>query len=111
MITVRLKEIYAASFGRSEMTNYRRWQKETGRSLAKGEALCLVALSGNQMVFVWKPTKVVISSKTQEAFLSVRVRLDHKHWWEPKMLQNYAAIVGLELIGLKRYEDFYKSDE
>lgn len=114
MIKVRLKEIYHASFSRSEMTNYREWKEESGRDLGNGEALCIVSLTGNQMVFVWKPIPFQSitpngSSKVHqsEVFLSVRIRMDIAGWWEPRMLRDYANQVGLELIGLKRYEEFF----
>ena len=107
MIQVRLKEIYETSFARSEMTNYRLWRKETTRSLAAGEALCIVSKTGNQMVFVWKPKLITYGGSNAEAFLSVRIRLDSTKWWDGRMLRNYANQVGLELVGLKRYEQYY----
>lgn len=108
-IRVTLKEIYECHFGRSEMTNYREWQKETGRTLAAGEAVCLVSITGNQMVFVWKPITISVGKKRSQVFLSIRVRLDKDHWWEPRMLANYASQVGLDLVGLKRYEEYYRA--
>lgn len=110
MIDVSLKEIYQASFNRSEMTNYRVWKKTKHRELSNGEALCIVSMLGNQLVWVWKPLviKAGMYETEREVFLSVRIRIDSKSaWWEPGMLQHYAEQVGLNLVGLKTYAEYW----
>jgi len=38
---------------------------------------------------------------------SVRLRLTGSHW-NPLMLQNYAEACGIELMGIKRFEEHYE---
>lgn len=113
LVRIRLREVFETSFSRSEKTNYHLWQKETGRTLRnRGDALCMVSRTGNQLVFIWKPTQFEVEGigdqvHRHDVYLSVRARLDGRKWWDGRMLKNYAREVGLELVGLKAYEEYY----
>jgi hypothetical protein len=115
---LRLKGVITCSFGRSEASNlrlYRDSAKYPG-DLRKGEAFLFISKGGNQVLFVFRPVELEVSSrhrkgdgsKTREVIDSRRLRLDGGTW-HPYMLQNYANEVGIHLVGFRRFEEVHKS--
>lgn len=107
---MKLKYIDSVSFRQSEWTNYKQLSRKLKWELRAGEVACLVSLTGDQIVFVYAP--VMLDHPHIEAtqcLRSERLRLTGKQRWNPLMLVNYAKQVGIELDGLKRFEDHYKN--
>lgn len=101
MIDVKLRYVTQCHFGRSEMTNFDALPTDAKALLrAPMDAVLLVSMGGNQLCFVYRPTD-------DRTVLSVRVRLRHGTW-NPLMLGDYAAGVGLNIVGLKRFADHYQ---
>lgn len=108
---VRLRHIETVDFRRSEATNFNALDAEVRASLKEGDAVCFKNPPGNQVMFVVKPRAMAgvasIQRKDGEAeevtvTFSIRLRLPPERSWNPLMLSEYAAAVGLELIGIKR---------
>lgn len=91
MITVNLVQVQLAHFGCSEATLYRQFVTPAiEKRMKPGDAFCFVAMSGNQMLFVYKKFE-------DEVLISHRLRLD-SGVWNPEMMQNYAAKAGMKLL-------------
>jgi hypothetical protein len=77
--------------------------------LKPDDVVLLVAMSGNQLVFVhgfdaWKDAREVV----YKTLRSTRFRLAGNQSWNPLMLANYAKSVGITLTGLAEYEEHVK---
>jgi hypothetical protein len=104
--TVRLKYVATVDFRKSEATNYKLLPAMIRRRLKPNEAVCLKSGSGNQIVFVFKPSSVTRADGAElEVVHSTRLRLPKHRSWNPLMIADYAASVGLQLVGLKRLRD------
>lgn len=114
---MRLRFVQSCHFGKSELTNFLtvlQKHPEFGNSESKyklkaDDVVLLVALSGNQLVFVhgfdaWKDGRDV----SYKALRSTRFRLAGNAAWNPLMLANYAKTVGITLTGLAEYEEHVK---
>lgn len=113
-IRVRLRAILQGDFRTSEYTMFQTISQKLRNSLRGADAVCFVSKRGNQVCFVFGflnvgTTKPADGSKGTKygAITSVRIRLT-RSTWNPLMLQNYAAHRGLELIGIKRFEEHYE---
>lgn len=108
---MRLKYIETVDFRKSEATNFFEQSKKQKWSLKSGEVVCFVSGRGNQIVFV-HPAEVndfVGSAKARGMIIrSERLRLTSGSW-NPLMLANYAKEMGIELEGIKRFEEHYKA--
>lgn len=105
---LRLKGVVQCSFARSEDTNlklYRQTAHYPG-DLQPGEAFLFLAQGGDQVVFVFSDIAVDFGGVTREVIDSRKLRL-RSGTWSPFMLQNYANMVGLELVGIKRFEQVH----
>jgi hypothetical protein len=102
---MRLRLVYRANFQRSEATNYASAVAENKLALGKDDVVCLVSLKGDQLVFVWKPLQIEDGARGRERHIvsSQRLRLTGGVW-NPLMLANYAERVGLQLDGLRKFE-------
>lgn len=113
---MRLKYIAQADFRKSEHTNFlehhvqKRGKKLEKRSALKpGEVACLVASSGKQVVFVYNPDHVLDDAQDEHFVLhSERLRLTGGGRWDPLMLGNYAAQVGIQLEGIRLFEQHFE---
>ena len=107
---LRLKAVIQCSFCRSEATNLDLFRQEAHYpgDLKKGEAFLFLAKSGNQVVFIFRDPVLEFEGekKARRVIDSRRLRLDGGSW-SPYMLQNYANHVGLNLIGIKRFEQVH----
>lgn len=74
----------------------------------KGYVVLLLSKSKDQMCFVHGFETFTDKNKSavRRVLWSEKLRLD-RGTWNPLMLVNYAERVGLGLVGLKRFEDFY----
>lgn len=107
---MRLKHIAEVSFRTSESTNFDTFIKSLqGETISASEVVLFVAKGGDQLVFVSPRTSIAKNGDgdTVEVLASRRLRIRHGRW-NPLMLANYASDVGIELVGLKRFEEFYK---
>ena len=117
MRLMRLKYIAQADFRKSEQTNFlehhvqKRGRKlEKRQALKPGEVACLVATSGKQVVFVYNPDHVVGDDGQDERSVlhSERLRLTGGGRWDPLMLGNYARQVGIQLEGIRLFEQHFE---
>lgn len=108
---MRLKHVEKVSFRASEQTNWLAFSKthrDIALSLRKDDVVCFLSQTENQLVFIhgfdaWEDE----TGRVVQVLSTRRLRINTR--WNPLMLANYAAQVGLELEGLKRFEEFYKS--
>ncbi len=107
---LRLKGVIQCSFQRSEATNLTLFRQESHYpgDLKAGEAFLFLAKTGNQVVFVFRDPTVEFNGQVtaRRVIDSRRLRLDGGTW-SPYMLQNYAEMVGLHLVGIKRFEQVH----
>lgn len=71
------------------------------------ECVLLVSRTQRQLAFVF-PLVDLGATRTHEqraALTHLRVQLSHSSPWNPLMLANYAGSAGIEIVGLKRFED------
>lgn len=108
---IKLKAIqFDVDFRYSEFTIYQEFKKNKSfpGELGASEAFLFVSRSGNQLLWVLNVTKIDAKSSQQTLIDTRRWRLSGSTW-HPFMLQNYAAEVGLELIGIRRFEAIHQS--
>lgn len=96
---MRLAKIIQADFRKSELTNLLAQHSKP----MNGELMLFVNHGGNQLLFVHS----LLTIDGREVVRSERLRL-RRGTWNPLMLVNYAAEVGLHIDGLKRFESYYK---
>lgn len=117
MRLMKLKYIAQVDFRKSEATNFlehhvvKRGKKiEKRAALKSGEVACLIASSGNQVVFVYNPERVrddVADVDERPVLHSERLRLTSGGRWNPLMLGNYASQVGIQLEGIRLFEQHF----
>jgi hypothetical protein len=111
---VRLRRVARGDFRKSEHTLFNELPVAFRRKLKGTDAVCFISGTGNQVVFVYGFTSVGMTqaigphkSRRYGIVTSVRLRLTGSTW-NPLMLQNYADECGIELAGIKRFEDHYE---
>jgi hypothetical protein len=106
---LRLKAIIPnADFRKSEATLHDEFLRSRNYpgDLRKGECFLFLSKSGNQLL--WFFTQVSQIKGFKDAEIEV---YDSRKWrvtggtWHPFMLANYASEVGIELVGIKRFEE------
>lgn len=118
MIRLRLRLVVGVSFSKSEETNFDElyYSREHGallRSLDAQDVICMVSRMATQLVFVHGYTEAKTSGEQPWVLLySQRVRVKRgpglSNAIDPKMLGSYARQVGIELVGLKLFEEYHK---
>lgn len=118
MLRLRLRAIIEVSFVKSEETNFDElwFSKEWGaliRSMGHNDVVCLASKMKNQLVFIHGYTKVTTTGERPWfALFSQRMRIKRgkglSDEFETLMLGSYAHSCGIELIGLKLFEDHLK---
>lgn len=106
-LLVRLRYCGAASFNKSEETNFNEVPASVRRSLRGGDAVMIVSMTGNQAFFVHKPIE---DDDGDEFLFSQKVRWSKKRPFDGKALQHYAGKAGLELEGIKHYSEYVGID-
>lgn len=102
---MKLRFVYRGDFRKSEVTLYEEAVSERPQMrLRNGDCVALVSSTGKQIKFVYGYTELgetsILSSETH--------RITGGGAWNPLMLSDYAAAVGLELEGLPNFERHYR---
>ena len=110
----RLVLIEHCDFRKSEWTNLQEILKANKKKLGKSDVVAMVSGNGKQLVFCYAHDTFSHADfrghpRDIGVVQSVRYRLTHGGSWSPIMLADYAAAVGIELIGLKRFEKYYRA--
>ncbi len=102
---VNLRFCKVVDFRKSEKTSFYELPKVEREAMrSSNEAICFISGRGDQVVFVYQPASVSPLDGTPiDVLPSSRLRLGRNRW-NRYMLQNYANEVGLELVGLPRFE-------
>ena len=107
---LRLKHIVQdVDFRKNELTTYEAWHvsKNFTDDPKLGEAIMFVSKSGNQLLWVlhYNPESLVLKTN-RRSIESLKFRVSGGYW-NPMLLANYAAEVGIELEGIKRFEESF----
>lgn len=103
---IRLRRVLEGDFRWNEASLYREFTKKEqalAASFKEDDAVCFVSKTGTQILFVYRVREV----EGREVLTSVRLRLP-SGTWNPLLLQNYAAEVGLHLVGHKFFEEHFR---
>lgn len=108
---MRLRYVETVHFGKSELTNFldlvrRRpefMQAKSKARLGSDDVVLFVSRIGNQLMFLHG----FDAFQETQVLRSLRLRINSGRW-NPLMLVNYAKAVGLDIQGLKAYEDHVK---
>lgn len=108
----KLVLIEHCDFRCSEWTNLQRVLKKNRLKLGKSDIVAMVSGTGKQIVFCYAHDRFKYedhrgAAKPTGVVQSVRYRITGTGTWSPKMLANYAKAVGIDLIGIKRFEEYY----
>jgi hypothetical protein len=106
---MRLRFVMSCHFGKSELTNWFEVVAQRPEFVNPKSRLCLkhddvvllVSKSGNQLVFLHG----FDIFEAQRVLRSTRLRIASGARWNPLMLVNYAKSIGLNITGLKTYEE------
>jgi hypothetical protein len=109
-VKIRLRGIVQdCDFRYNELTLFEKYRasKAYQGDLRAGEAYLLVSRTGNQLVWVlrYEPEVQVLKTKRRR-IETLRFRVSGGYW-NPLMLANYASEVGIELEGIKRFEEAF----
>lgn len=106
--------VWPADFRRNEVSLLAALPRGWLGSLRGNDCIVFVSGTGNQVLFVWRPVVVgTIAGTTRYAeheriaYVSSRLRLN-VGTFNPEMLANYAAAVGLNFDGIERFEERYR---
>jgi hypothetical protein len=111
MNKIRLRAIkFDVDFRKNEWTNYNEFKRSRSfpGDLKANEAFLFVSKSGNQLIWILNiiDSYVVSEGRVNKQIVdSRRWRITSSQTWDPLMLANYAIEVGIELIGIKKFED------
>jgi hypothetical protein len=110
MDRIRLKAIKYADFRKSEWTNYKEFKRSRTfpGELGRNEAFLFVSGTGNQLVWL---LNIADGPMGHPIVDSRRWRFTGSSSWNPMMLANYAEEVGIELVGIKKFEDSFKAKQ
>lgn len=78
--------------------------------ISADEVILLISQTGLQVAFVFHEEQ--ISSRNGDPVSAIghyRVQLSRHTPWAPRMLSEYASAAGIELIGVKRFEEHLQS--
>jgi len=111
---VKLRYVYRGNFRKNSVTLLKEALKEADNmKLGKNDCVLAVSISGKILRFMGAPQTLHRGGSDDATYVTeVQQSLDYRVTgdgvWNPLMLQNYAAELGMELEGLKRFEDHYK---
>jgi hypothetical protein len=114
LITVTLTEVREVAFNRSELSMLDSLPKASREALANtpySGAVCFVSKLGNQLRFVWHENEAdpKRTGGGRRATMYANLRLD-SGTWSGEMLGEYARRVGLHLVGIKSYTEWYEDN-
>lgn len=110
---MRLRYVQTVHFGRSELTNFvevlakhPEFGEPAGKARLRGDdVVLLVSKTGNQLVFLYG----FDTFQDKKVLRSTRLRISGNARWNPLMLVDYAREVGIQLTGLRAYEDHVRA--
>lgn len=109
MLRLRLKAIIpSADFRKSEWTLYNEYvnSRAYAGSLKKGEAYLFLSKSKNQLLWFFRdPTTIAGFNDIDQNIVDSRKWRVTSGIWHPFMLANYAEEAGIDLVGIKRFEE------
>lgn len=110
---LRLKAISQdVDFRSTELAIFEKYRrsKDFAGDPRTGEAYLFVSKSGTQLLWVLHyEAKVQVLNRDRRRIESLKMRVSGGYW-NPLMLQNYANDLGIELEGIKRFEEvFYQT--
>jgi hypothetical protein len=113
MKTLRLRHIETTSFSYSEETMYAMVSKEYVHlaSLGKNDVVLFRSSTGNQLMFVFGFAELNTKRRVERYLRSERLRLPKHREWDPMMLANYARDCGIELEGIKTFEQHLEAQD
>lgn len=103
-MTLKLRMVVEVDF-RSGVPAHLLALKRRLPDLRQDEVVCLIAKTGLQLAFAFRPREF----DKNLAVTSVRVQLSTRRPWNPVMLTKYAESAGIELQGLRTFEQWWKS--
>jgi hypothetical protein len=107
---MRLRHVATVDFRRSELSNYEDVVREHAQlsKLGKDDVVLFLSRSRDQLIFVHGFSQVEGGTGKSVFIRSVRLRMVRGASWNPLMVVNYAKQVGIQLKGLKTFEEHYK---
>jgi hypothetical protein len=98
-------------FRSSEKTNFEEFKKSSRYpgDLKKNETFLFISKGGEQLLWILNVKELPGVGKTRQVIDSRKWRIDGGAW-NPMMLKNYAKLVGLDLVGLKSFEETYEEE-
>ncbi len=102
-----LREVAEGNFRNSEKTLFSEWSKNNTALQGANDIVVFVAKTRTLMYFVHGHRVVRGTDTIHRVLWSEKLRLEGGTW-NPLMLVNYAERVGIKLVGLKRFEEFYR---
>jgi hypothetical protein len=107
---MRLRHVATVDFRKSELSNYVDIVREHAQlsKLGKEDVVLFLSRGMDQVIFVHGFSEVH-GDKGKSLFIrSVRLRMIRGSTWNPLMIVNYAKQAGIQLKGLKTFEEHYK---
>lgn len=109
---IRLKAIkYQCDFRKNEVTLYEEFRKSRSFCGELGNNEAYLFISGSEDQLIWFLRSVEVQAD-RDAPVGVthtqRSRLMKHTPWNPLMLQEYAQAVGIELVGIRSFEEAFK---
>lgn len=88
-------------------------KKKEWPELSGDEVVLLISQTGLQLAFVFREQNLLGGMKMHTAtgvITHVRVQLSRVTPWHPRMLANYAETAGIELVGIKKFQEWYEDE-
>jgi len=111
---MRLKLVYQGNFCKNERTLFEEALKQNDVQLGPDDCVLLVSKGGKLLKFVRRSREISYvngsgkNGHSTTILASDTYRITGYGKWSPLMLSNYAAEVGVELEGIKKFEAHYK---
>lgn len=114
MQKIRLRAIrYGCDFRRNEWTLYQDFRADKARypgELKPGEAFLFVSCTQDQLIWFLHADELERDGKTPLRFIDSRRWRLQGTTWNPALLGNYAQAVGIELKGIRLFQDAFNED-
>lgn len=107
---LRLRYVDVVDFRQSELTNFdafRAKNRELCASFKADDVVLFMNSARTQLVFVYGFRRIKLATEL-DILPSRRLRLRNGAW-SPKLLVEYAKLAGIELQGLKSFEERYEA--
>lgn len=107
---VRVHHVTSVDMRKNELTNYKLLSAAIRKTMRPmKDAVVMRNTAGTLVRFVWKPEKRDRGDGIEvEVVGSMTLRLAKYRSWDPMMLSEYAADLGLEVIGGTRLKELLK---